>query len=546
MHEIARVTLENEMDLILAHRRSMRLGELAGLSLAAQTSFATAVSEVARNTIEHAERGCLTLQVDMDGREKYIVACIKDEEGEDDHTRQGLAYAKRLVNKYSVTTKGAETSIELFYYFSAPFRVDIHKLDEWRQLMRNEPPVSAYDELKRKNEQLQELSEKLKKSEEQYKILTGSLPLIIFSINTEGMLLYANEWLSKLTGETIEQLNNTAWKNVVHEDDYPSFSLLLKSSSTKGATTVKTQTRIRNKSSNDYLWHQASMSPFRDEQGELLYWIGYIVDIHAQKVVEETLKDNVELKQTQAQLRQNQQMLEKYIEELNRSNQELQQFAFVASHDLQEPVRKLLFYSDSLLTRYTTSIDQKGVDYLNSMQAAAHRMRNLINDLLTFSQINKEEVSFKDVNLNQIAAEACQDLEMVIGEKGATLNIAALPVIRSDERMMRQLFENIISNALKYSKSSVAPVIIIDFQKTDDFYVLRFKDNGIGFNEHYLPQMFTLFQRLHSRENFAGTGMGLAICSKIAEMHGGKIWAEGNEGEGAVFYVSLPDKTSDD
>jgi len=543
MHEIARVTLENEMDLILAHRRSMRLAELAGLSLSAQTSFATAVSEVARNTIEHAERGCLILQVDIDGREKYIVACINDEEGEDDYTRQGLAYAKRLVNKYNVTTKGAETSIELFYYISPSFKIDIYKLDEWRQLFRNEPPVSAYDELKRKNEQLQELSEKLKKSEAQYKTLTNSLPLIIFSIDTDGKLLYANEWLTQFTGETIEQLNNTAWKNVVHEDDYPSFSLLLKNSVAKGATTVKTQTRIRRKSSDEYLWHQASLSPFRDEKGMLLYWIGYIVDIHAQKVVEETLKDNVELKQTQEQLRQNQQTLEKYIEELNRSNQELQQFAFVASHDLQEPVRKLLFYSDYLLSRYTTDIDQKGQDYLKSMQAAAQRMRNLIHDLLTFSQINKEEIRFKEVDLNRIAADACQDFEIVIEEKKATLNIATLPSVWGDERMMRQLFENLISNSLKYSKPSLQPVIDISVERKDDFFEFQFKDNGIGFNENYLPQMFTLFQRLHTRESFEGTGMGLAICSKIVEMHGGKIWAEGKEGEGSIFYVSLPAKS---
>jgi PAS domain S-box-containing protein len=540
MHEIARVTLENEMDLILAHRRSMRLGELAGLSLAAQTSFATAVSEVARNTIEHAERGCLILQVDVDNREKYIVACINDEKGEENYTKQGLAYAKRLVDKYNVTTKGAHTSVELFYYFSLPFKIDILKLDEWRQLFRNEPPVSAYDELKRKNEQLQELSEKLKKSEGQYKTMTGSLPLVIFSIDTEGQLLYANEWLTKLTGETLEQLNATGWTGVVHEDDYPSFSLLLKNSITKGVTTVKTQTRIRHKSGGDYLWHQVSLSPFRDEKGELLYWIGYIVDIHAQKVVEETLKDNVELKQTQAQLQQNQQTLERYIEELNRSNQELQQFAFVASHDLQEPVRKLLFYSDYLLNHYSGAIDKKGFDYLSSIQAAAQRMRNLIHDLLTFSQINKEEIHFKEVDLNRIAAEAIQDFEMVIEEKKASLHIAPLPTVWSDERMMRQLFENIISNSLKYCKSSDAPVIDIGFQEKNDFFEIYFRDNGIGFQDQYLPQMFTLFQRLHSRESFEGTGIGLAICSKIVEMHGGKIWAEGREGEGATFYVSLP------
>ena len=540
MHEIARVTLQNEMDLILAHKRSMKLGELAGLSLAAQTSFATAVSEVARNTIEKAKSGCLILQVDTDQREKYIVACINDEQPDNHKTREGLAYAKKLVNKYNVTTQGKETSIELFYYIAPPFKIDIQKLDEWRQLFRNEPPISAYDEIKRKNEQLQELSERVQKSEAQYKTLTNSLPLFIFALDIQGELLYANEWLTRYTAETIESLNESQWKAVVHEEDYYSFSLLLKNDVTKGATTIKTQSRLRNKNSDTYLWHQISLSPFRNEKGELQYWIGYMVDIHAQKVFEETLKDNIELKQTQDQLKDNQETLEQYISELNRSNQELQQFAFVASHDLQEPVRKLLYYSDFLLNKYTDAMDPKGIDYLKNMQLASHRMRNLIQDLLVFSQINKEQIAFKEVDLNNVLNEAQQDLEISIEEKGALFNISSLPVIKGDERMIRQLFENIISNAIKYSKVNVSPVIDITCQQNGSFYELAFKDNGIGFNEKYLPQMFTLFQRLHNRDSFDGTGLGLAICRKITDLHSGKIWATGKEGEGATFYVSLP------
>ena len=540
MHEIARVTLQNEMDLILAHKRSMKLGELAGLSLAAQTSFATAVSEVARNTIEKAKSGCLILQVDTDQREKYIVACINDEQPDNHKTREGLAYAKKLVNKYNVTTQGKETSIELFYYIAPPFKIDIQKLDEWRQLFRNEPPISAYDEIKRKNEQLQELSERVQKSEAQYKTLTNSLPLFIFALDIQGELLYANEWLTRYTAETIESLNESQWKAVVHEEDYYSFSLLLKNDVTKGATTIKTQSRLRNKNSDTYLWHQISLSPFRNEKGELQYWIGYMVDIHAQKVFEETLKDNIELKQTQDQLKDNQETLEQYISELNRSNQELQQFAFVASHDLQEPVRKLLYYSDFLLSKYTDVMDHKGIDYLKNMQLASHRMRNLIQDLLVFSQINKEQIAFKEVDLNNVLNEAQQDLEISIEEKGALFNITSLPVIKGDERMIRQLFENIISNAIKYSKVNVSPVIDITCQQNGSFYELAFKDNGIGFNEKYLPQMFTLFQRLHNRDSFDGTGLGLAICRKITDLHSGKIWATGKEGEGATFYVSLP------
>src|SRR5688500_5788454 len=235
MHEIAKVTLENEMDLILAHKRSMKLAEIAGLSLSAQTTFATAVSEVARNTIESGKSGCLVLNVEADQRDKYIVACVRDEQAPG-KPREGLEYAKRLVNKYHISTKGKETSIELFYYIAPSFKIDIHRLDEWRSFFRNEPPVSAYEELKRKNEQLQDLSEKVQKSEAQYKTLTNSLPLIIFSIDKEGNLLYANDWLVRFTGESLASLNRTRWKNVVHKEDLDSFSLIFKNDITGGTT----------------------------------------------------------------------------------------------------------------------------------------------------------------------------------------------------------------------------------------------------------------------------------------------------------------------
>lgn len=540
MHELARVTLENEMDLILAHKRTMKLAELAGLSLSSQTTFATAVSEVSRNTISEGKKGCLVLSVVANQNENYIVACLKDEIAFSDKSMAGLEYAKRLVNKYQISTAGNETTIELYYYVAPLFKIDIYKIDEWRGLFRNEPPISPYEELKRKNEQLQELSERVQKSEAQYKTLTNSLPLFIFSIDKEGQLAYANEWLLKYTGETIESLNREKWKNVVYTGDYASFSGLLNPEVMNGSSGIKMQTRFKNSEDNEYYWHQVSVTPLTNDKGELQYWIGYIVDIHKQKSYEQTLQDNIELKQAQSQLKKNQETLEKYIDELSRSNMELQQFAFIASHDLQEPVRKLLFYSDYLLKNYTNNIDNKGLGYLTSLQKASMRMRTLIQDLLVFSQINKEEIKFTEVNLNDVAQEARMDFELAVEEKGATIEVAELPVVNGDKRMMLQLFENIISNALKYARKDQAPHISITGEKNDNEIQLSFKDNGIGFDEKYVAQMFTLFQRLHSRDDYEGTGLGLAICRKIVEMHHGRIWATAKEGEGATFYVSLP------
>ena len=539
MYEIARVTLENEMDLILAHRRSMRLGELTGLSLSAQTTFATAVSEVARNTIESGKSGCLILNIEFDNRNKYIVACIKDEQAFNQKSREGLEYAKRLVNKYNIFTQDDQTSIELYYYINPAFKIDIHKLDEWRSYFRNEPPVTAYEELKRKNEQLQDLSEKLKKSEAQYKTLTNSLPLLIFSLDRQGNILYANEGLTDFSGESIESLNRNQWKKMIHPDDYESFSVLIKNDLARATSVVRMQVRLVPRN-GEFLWHQVSLSPISNEKDDSLYWIGFMADIHAQKLFEETLRDNYDLKQTQRKLKENQQMLESYIEELNRSNAELQQFAFVASHDLQEPVRKLLFYSDFLINQFSDVLKGKGLDYLKGIQHSSQRMRILIKDLLIFSQIKKEELKFTSVDLNTVASEAFQNFEMMIEEKGAKFEVENLPTIESDERMMSQLFENIISNSLKYTKPDGAPIIKISCQKKDDFIELRFQDNGIGFDEKYLPQMFVLFQRLHDRSQYEGTGLGLAICKKIVDIHKGTIWANSKEGEGATFHISLP------
>ena len=171
---------------------------------------------------------------------------------------------------------------------------------------------------------------------------------------------------------------------------------------------------------------------------------------------------------------------------------------------------------------------------------ASQRMRKLIQDLLSFCLISREQLVFKAIDLNEVMKEAIQDLEIAIAEKHATINICPLPVINADHRMIRQLFENIISNSLKYSKPSISTVVDISCQQNENAIVISFKDNGIGFDEQYLSQMFTLFQRLHNRTEYEGTGLGLAICRKIAEVHNGDIRAEGQEGQGATFIVSLP------
>ncbi|MDB5253129.1 MAG: histidine kinase [Flaviaesturariibacter sp.] len=540
MHELAKVTLENEMDLMLAHRRSMKLGELAGLTLQAQTTFATAVSEVSRTAIGSGRSGCLSLCVDTDSREKFLVASVTEEVDKANRNKAGLEYAKRLVTRWEVTQRGKETAIDLYFKFISALPVDAQKVDEWRRVFRNEPPISAYDEIKRQNEQLRELAEKVQDSETQYKVLTNALPLIIFSMDREQHVTYANDWLTQFTGATTAELNSGGWEKIIHPDDYVAFSFFLPQKGQDASHSLKIQCRLLQQSTGHYLWHLASLTALASEDGSVLSWTGFMADIHAQKVFERTLQDNQVLLEAQQRLQDNEKNLKQSIQELNRSNQELQQFAYVASHDLQEPIRKIIFYNDYLLARHDFSADAKGETYLRSSIRAAQRMRDLIKDLLTFSQVTQAGLAFAPVNLNQVVHEVLQDYELTIKEKNGTIVSSNMPVIEGNGLLIRQLFMNLLSNALKYSKADVAPEVEISHEVTDDRIIIRCSDNGIGFDEKYTDKLFTLFQRLHNRDQYAGTGLGLAICRKIAELHGGTISGSGISGAGATFTLSLP------
>ncbi len=231
--------------------------------------------------------------------------------------------------------------------------------------------------------------------------------------------------------------------------------------------------------------------------------------------------------------------------ELQRSNQELQDFAYVASHDLQEPLRKIQAFGNLLEDEYGPVLDE-GKTYLDRMRNAASRMQVLINDLLMFSRINSRALPFSQVDLNVIGHEVVIDLEAVLQETRGTVEINALPIIEADPLQMRQLLQNLIGNALKFHRPDVPPCVSVsaelrvDPQTSDEQCVLAVQDNGIGFDEKYLDRIFTVFQRLHNRGEYEGTGIGLAVVRKIVERHGGTITARSTIGQGSTFLVTLP------
>lgn len=239
---------------------------------------------------------------------------------------------------------------------------------------------------------------------------------------------------------------------------------------------------------------------------------------------------------------------------LTRSNDNLQKFAYVASHDLQEPLRKIQAFGD-LLKKELASASSEGLDYLDRMQSAAGRMSTLIRDLLNYSRISNRLDTGKALSLNDVVQEILTDLDLTIAETKAVMSVGELPTITGEASQLNQLFQNLISNALKFRRAGTIPHIQVtartlkaaDLANTikparsvDMYHQIDVIDNGIGFEEKYLPRIFEVFQRLHSRSTFAGTGIGLAICEKVVTNHGGAITAASQPNQGSVFSIFLP------
>ena len=233
--------------------------------------------------------------------------------------------------------------------------------------------------------------------------------------------------------------------------------------------------------------------------------------------------------------------LQEYSTNLSRSNQELQDFAYVASHDLQEPLRKIRAFGDILQSEYGEPLGD-GSEYLVRMQNAASRMSTLIQDLLAFSRVSTRQQVTERIDLGKIVREVEVDLEWRIEELGGTLDIGELPVINADATHMRQLFQNLIGNALKFHRPNTPPEVTVALCKSTDpdFYTICVKDNGIGFDERYLDRIFSVFQRLHGKDEYEGTGIGLAVVRKIVERYGGTITATSKKNVGSTFKVSFP------
>jgi PAS domain S-box-containing protein len=284
--------------------------------------------------------------------------------------------------------------------------------------------------------------------------------------------------------------------------------------------------------------------PIRDQERVLRHKNGHSVDVSvsispvSERDVQQgavvIARDIRERKRAEEELRET-------LTRLEQSNRELEDFAYVASHDLQEPLRKIQAFGDLLKSKHGARLEPQAADYIDRMQSAARRMQVLINDLLTFSRVTTKAQPFVAVDLGHVAREVAKDLEVRTHETGAKVVIGELPTIDADPLQMRQLLQNLVSNALKFHRPDVPPVVeITGAVAANGRARLTVADNGIGFEEKYADRIFTMFERLHGRGKYEGTGIGLAICRKIAERHGGEIRAHSRVGEGSTFVVYLP------
>ena len=392
--------------------------------------------------------------------------------------------------------------------------------------------IFAFYRLQAKGRQLEMTLADLQEANQRFNQISANIREIFWMTDANtGKVLYVSPAYEPIWGRSLESCyaSPQSWIEGIHGDDRQRVAQDILAKQISGSydeefRIVRPDGSIR--------WVHNRAFPVRNSDGVIYRIVGVTDDITDRHQAEEALRDSAT--------------------KLERSNRELQDFATVASHDLQEPLRKIQTFGDRLQLKQAAVLNEEGREYLVRMQDAAQRMRALIDDLLIFSRVTAKAQPFVPVNLNDVVRDVLSLLELSIRQSAAQIEVAELITLNAEPGQMRQLLQNLISNALKFHRPTEAPRIKIYGQlleapgdlsnqaQTVARYQLTVQDAGIGFDEKYLDRIFTIFQRLHGREEYPGSGIGLAICRKIADYHGGQITAHSNPGEGARFVVTLP------
>ena len=351
--------------------------------------------------------------------------------------------------------------------------------------------------------------EALRASEERFRTLADHIPNLAWMADETGYIFWYNKRWYDYTGKTPAEMEGWGWQTVHDPAVLPSVLELWTGSIAQGKPfEMVFPLRGADAQFQPFL---TRVVPVRDTQQRVVRWFGTNTDITEQRKTEE---------------------------ELRRMNRELEEFAYVASHDLQEPLRMVNLYTQKILKSLGKD-DPTLNDYAGYVRQGVIRMERLIRDLLTYSHtVQQDELPAGTANLAESLSEALSVLKSRLEDSGAVISVQSLPVVQGDPQQISHVFQNLLSNALKYRKKEAPPEIYISARAEGDHWVVSVRDNGIGFEPQYAERIFGLFKRLH-KDEYPGTGVGLAICQRIVERHGGRIWAEGRPGEGATFYFTL-------
>ncbi|KUJ61397.1 hypothetical protein AR687_13245 [Flavobacteriaceae bacterium CRH] len=385
-----------------------------------------------------------------------------------------------------------------------------------------------------------EARKKIEESEKKFRSLTESIPQLIWETDEKGNPLFASGKWFDFTG--VHPTGESEWKTIIHPDDYEENARIWSNSLATGKI-YKTDVRIRSKK-GFYRWHSVIGEPVYNKENTIIKWVGAFTDIETEKSFTHELEKQVTERTKE---------LEQNNIDLEKMNKELQSFAYISSHDLQEPLRKIQTFATQIIEREAQNLSEIGKDKFQRMQNAAQRMQTLINDLLSYSRTSTAERVFERINLSEIIDDVKEDLKEEIEQKHAAVVSDQTCEVNIIPFQFRQLIYNLVSNSLKFTKPDILPVIkiksiIVKGEDIDNKIVspeknychISISDNGIGFDQQYSAKIFEVFQRLHGREQYNGTGIGLAIVKKIVENHNGIITATGEKDQGATFDIYLP------